>query len=235
MSQLKSAAAIKAGDDPSAGVFAKIGIAVLLLSYGINAMDRALFPMMLTDVRREYVFTLPQAGLMSTVFTLGMALAGVPTGYLMSQYSRKAVVEFGIFIFSVPTIVTVVSAGFLDMLFYRAVTGIGEAMQLTALLAVFSSYLARHRGRGRWRRKRYVWHRRHHRPRAGHPHARQVRHLARSHDRLRADRANLHRCGCGLRASLAQRSKPRRGERRGRVGWRCRHAAQLEYFGLAFP
>jgi len=148
MSQLRSAAEIKAGNDPSAGVFAKIGIAVLLLSYGINAMDRALFPMMLTDVRREYAFTLPQAGLMSTVFTLGMALAGLPTGYLMSRYSRKAVVQIGIFIFSVATIVTVVSAGFLDMLFYRAVTGIGEAMQLTALLAVFSSYLARHRGVG---------------------------------------------------------------------------------------
>ena len=146
MSQLRSAAEIKVSNDPSAGVFAKIGIAVLLLSYGINAMDRALFPMMLTDVRREYMFTLPQAGLMSTVFTLGMALAGLPTGYLMSRYSRKAVVQIGIFIFSAATMVTVVSAGFLDMLFYRAVTGIGEAMQLTALLAVFSSYLPRHRG-----------------------------------------------------------------------------------------
>ncbi len=148
MSQARSAADIEAGNDPSAGVFAKIGIAVLLLSYGINAMDRALFPMMLTDVRREYVFTLPQAGLMSTVFTLGMALAGLPTGYLMSRFSRKAVVQIGIFIFSGATIVTVFSAGFADMLFYRAVTGIGEAMQLTALLAVFSSYLARHRGLG---------------------------------------------------------------------------------------
>src|SRR6266852_8954240 len=148
MSQWRSAAGIKAGKDPSAGVFAKIGMAVLLVSYGINAMDRALFPMMLTDVRREYAFTLPRAGLMSTVFTIGMALAGISAGYLMSRYSRKAVVQIGIFIFSVATIVTVVSAGFIDMLLYRAVTGIGEAMQLTALLAVVSGYLARNRGVG---------------------------------------------------------------------------------------
>jgi MFS family permease len=123
-------------------------MAVLLLSYGVNAMDRTLFPMMLTDVRREYAFTLPQAGLISTVFTIGMAAAGVLTGYLMSRYTRKAVVQTGIFIFSAVTIATVVSVGFMDMLFYRAVTGIGEAMQLTALLAVVSSYLARHRGAG---------------------------------------------------------------------------------------
>ena len=148
MSHWESAAGIKEGKDPSTGTFAKIGMAVLLVSYGINAMDRTLFPMMLTDVRREYAFSLPRAGLMSTVFTIGMALAGVLTGYLMSRYSRKAVVQTGIFIFSAATIVTVVSAGFVDMLFYRAVTGIGEAMQLTALLAVVSSYLAGHRGAG---------------------------------------------------------------------------------------
>src|SRR5258708_2553752 len=48
----------------------------------------------------------------------------------------------------VATIVTVVAVGFADMLFYRAVTGIGEAMQLTALLAVFSSYFSRYRAAG---------------------------------------------------------------------------------------
>src|SRR5258708_8391039 len=106
MSQSRSTAEIKAENDPSAGVFAKIGIAVLLLSYGINAMDRALFPMMLTDVRREYAFTLPQAGLMSTGFTLGMALAGLPTGYLLSRFSRQAVVQILIFIFSSASLVT---------------------------------------------------------------------------------------------------------------------------------
>ena len=154
--------------DPSAGVFAEIGIAVLLLSYGIDAMDRALFPMMLTDVRREYVFTLPQAGLMSTVFTLGMALAGLPTGYLMSRFSRKAVVQIGIFIFSVATMVTVVSAGFLDMLVYRAVTGIGGSDAINR--AAGSVLQLSPAPSWHWRRRRewHVWYRRHHRPRWAH-------------------------------------------------------------------
>jgi DHA1 family inner membrane transport protein len=123
-------------------------IAVLIASYTVNAMDRTLFPLMLTDVRREYGFTLPQGGLLSTIFTLGMALAGIPTGYLMSRFSRKTVTQVGILIYSAATIITVIATGFADMLFYRAITGIGEAMQLTALLAVFSSYFARHRGAG---------------------------------------------------------------------------------------
>lgn len=123
-------------------------IAVLICSYCINAMDRTLFPLMLTDVRREYGFTLPQAGLMSTFFTLGMAFAGIPTGYLMSRYSRKTVIQVGILIYSATTIITVAAFGFADMLLYRAITGIGEAMQLTALLALFSSYFSRYRAAG---------------------------------------------------------------------------------------
>jgi MFS family permease len=123
-------------------------IAVLVLSYCVNAMDRTLFPLILADVRREYGFTLPQAGLTSTFFTLGMTLAGIPTGFLMSRFSRKTVIQVGILIYSAATIITVLATGFADMLLYRAVTGIGEAMQLTALLAVFSSYFARYRAAG---------------------------------------------------------------------------------------
>ena len=128
--------------------FALLGIAILLGSYVINAMDRQLFPLILPEVRREFGFDLPQAGLMSTVFTIGMALAGLPTGYLMSRYDRKSVTQIGTFIFSAATLVTVLAAGFTDMIVYRAVTGIGEAMQLTALLAILSSYFARYRAAG---------------------------------------------------------------------------------------
>jgi MFS transporter, DHA1 family, inner membrane transport protein len=133
---------------PADTAIAVAAIAVLILSYGVNAMDRTLFPLILSDVRREFGFTLPQAGLTSTFFTLGMTLAGIPTGYLMSRFSRKAVIQIGILIYSLATIATVAAIGFADMLLYRAITGIGEAMQLTALLAVFSSYFARYRAAG---------------------------------------------------------------------------------------
>jgi DHA1 family inner membrane transport protein len=123
-------------------------IAILILSYCVNAMDRTLFPLILTDVRKEYGFTLPQAGLMSTVFTIGMTVAGIPTGYLLARYTRKTVIQVGILIYSAMTIITVFATGFPDMLFYRAITGVGEAMQLTALLAVFSSYFSRYRAAG---------------------------------------------------------------------------------------
>ena len=118
---------------------------LLIGSYVVNAMDRQLFPLVAPDVRREYGFSLAGVGLLSTVFTLGMAVAGVPTGFLLARFSRRAVLQTGIALFSAGTALTVVSRGFPDMLLYRTVTGIGEAMQLTVLLAIAANYFAGHR------------------------------------------------------------------------------------------
>src|SRR5712692_5853240 len=125
--------------------FALAMFAILLASYAINAMDRQLFPFIASDVRREYGFSLSNSGLLSTIFTLGMALAGLPTGYLLARSTRKTTVQVGIAIFSTGTALTAFASGFAYMLLYRAATGIGEAMQLTALLAVATNYFTRYR------------------------------------------------------------------------------------------
>jgi len=140
--QLRNPAA--SGGRPSYAI-ARVGIVLAIACYAVNAMDRTLFPLILPEVAREYGFSLPQAGLMSTVFTIGMAIAGLPAGYLMSHYARKTVAQAGVFIFSAVTILTIAARGFDDMLAYRALTGVGEAMQLTALFAIVSSYFPRYR------------------------------------------------------------------------------------------
>jgi predicted MFS family arabinose efflux permease len=118
---------------------------VLLASYAVNAMDRQLFPLLAPEVRSEYGFSLAAIGLLSTVFTLGMAVAGLPTSYLLARFSRKTVLQAGIALFSAGTALTAISVGFADMLAYRAVTGIGEAMQLTILLAIAAHSFVRYR------------------------------------------------------------------------------------------
>ena len=127
------------------GVLRVLTFGVLVGSYVINAMDRQLFPLIAADVRREYEFSLAGVGLLSTVFTLGMAVAGVPTGLLLARFSRRGVLQAGIALFSAGTALTIVSRGFTDMLAYRTATGIGEAMQLTVLLAIAANYFEGHR------------------------------------------------------------------------------------------
>ncbi|AOB32635.1 MFS transporter [Bordetella sp. H567] len=118
---------------------------VLLVSYIVNAMDRQLFSVLATDVRNALNLGLPQIGLAATVFTLGMGLAGVPTGYLLEKMSRRSVAMLGLVIFSAATYLTAYATGMSDLLVYRFISGLGEAMQLTALLAIGTTYFHSHR------------------------------------------------------------------------------------------
>lgn len=125
-----------------------LGIAmysVLLASYALNAADRQLFPLVLHDVRDAFHFSLAQAGLLSTIFTLGLAIAGLPTGFALARFSRKTVLLIGIGIFSTGTALTAFSRGFTDLVLYLFATGIGEAMQFTVIVSVAASYFSRNR------------------------------------------------------------------------------------------
>jgi MFS transporter, DHA1 family, inner membrane transport protein len=117
---------------------------VLLASYVINAMDRQVFPILVANVRDEYGFSLAEGGLLSTVFTLGMGLAAIPAGYMLSRWSRKLTLQLGILLFSATTLLTAFSVGFWDMFAYRAISGLGESLHLTALLAVAAAFFSRH-------------------------------------------------------------------------------------------
>ncbi|MDX3849207.1 MFS transporter [Streptomyces sp. AK02-01A] len=119
---------------------ALVGLLVLALSYVVNAMDRQVFSVLLPGIRDEFGFSLAQGGLLATIFTLGIGVAGVPTGYLLDRLSRKSVILLGIAIYSLFTILTTVATGFPDMLAYRALSGVGEAMQNGALFAAVGAY-----------------------------------------------------------------------------------------------
>src|SRR5579862_925517 len=109
---------------------------VLLAAYVIMAADRYLFPVLATDVRQEFGFSLADTGLLTTVFTLGLGLGGLPTSILLTRLSRKLVLTLGIITFSAGTALTTVANGFWIMLVCLAVTGVGMAMLATSMFAL---------------------------------------------------------------------------------------------------
>src|SRR5258706_14236609 len=118
---------------------------VLVVAYSLMAADRYLLPFHNSDVRKEFGFSVPTIGLLSTIFTLGSGMGGLPTGYLLSRFSRKTVLMLGIAIFSGATMLTTVAAGFWTMLLCLAVTGIGMAMLATSMFALAASYFIKYR------------------------------------------------------------------------------------------
>jgi MFS family permease len=122
------------------------GFLVMALSFVVNAMDRQVFAPLLPTIREEYGFTLQEGGLLATGFTLGMALAGIPAGYLVDRFSRKTVLLVSIVIYSLGTLATPLASGWLDMAAYRIFSGFGEGMQAAALFAAVGAYFNHRRG-----------------------------------------------------------------------------------------
>src|ERR1700733_14980100 len=115
---------------------------ILLLSYVLMAADRYLFPVIAPYVRREFAFSPAITGLLTTIFTLGLGVGGLTTGYILSHLSRKSVMLVGIGIFSGATALTTITHGFWGMLFCLAAQGIGMAMLATSMFALAASYFA---------------------------------------------------------------------------------------------
>ncbi len=115
-------------------------LAVLCLAYSINAADRQIFPTLLPAIRKTFGYNIKIAGLLSTIFTLGLCVSGIPTGYITDRTSRKNIIMLGMVIYSIFTLATIYAHGFWDMLFYRAMTGVGEGIQMAGLFAAVGSY-----------------------------------------------------------------------------------------------
>lgn len=131
---------------PLSRVVIGVGFLLVVLSYMVNAMDRQVFPPLLPNIRQEYGFSLEQGGLLATNFTLGMALAGLPAGYLLDRFRRKTVLLASIVIYSLGTMATPLATGFADMTLYRVVSGFGEGMQSAAIFAAMGAFFVQRRG-----------------------------------------------------------------------------------------
>jgi MFS family permease len=118
---------------------------VLLVSYILMAADRYLFPVLAADIRKDFGFSISTTGLLSTIFTLGLGLAGLPTGYLLARYSRKTVLLIGIALFSCATAMTTTAGGFSSMLVLLALQGIGMSMLATSMFALAANYFSNNR------------------------------------------------------------------------------------------
>jgi MFS transporter, DHA1 family, inner membrane transport protein len=126
---------------------AEIGFVVLLgISYLFNSMDRQVFPALLSAIAPRYGLTLPQAGFVSAVFTVMVAIFGALSGWFMGRFGRKAVLVGGLIAYSAFTFVTPLATGFVTLATFRTLTGAGEALQVGAIFACLGGYFGDRRG-----------------------------------------------------------------------------------------
>jgi predicted MFS family arabinose efflux permease len=124
-----------------------VGLVLLLgVSYMFNAMDRQVFPALLGSIRADYGLTLPEAGFVSTVFTVNVAIFAALSGWFMARFGRRYILLGGLVCYSLFTLLTPFATGFVSLTVLRALTGVGEALQVGAVFACMGAYFGARRG-----------------------------------------------------------------------------------------
>ncbi len=102
----------------------------LWVLFGINMMnffDRQIPAAVTEPIRKEFLLSDTQIGLLATAFTLIYAAAGVPLGRLSDRGTRKKVLAVGVTVWSVLTAASGVAWSYWSLFAARLGVGIGEA------------------------------------------------------------------------------------------------------------
>src|SRR5258706_10839554 len=134
--QVEAAAVAERVDARTAGL-AMFGL--LLVSYTLMSADRYLISMLGPDIRSALSLSLPQMGALTTMFTLGIAIAGLPGGALIARSSRRTVLLLGVGLFSVATLLFTQATGFWSMFVFIVMQGAGMSFLATSMFALSAS------------------------------------------------------------------------------------------------
>ena len=118
---------------------------LLLVAYTLMSADRYIISMLATDIRKVLSLSLPQMGALTTMFTLGIALAGLPGGALIAKTSRRTVLLLGVGLFSVATLLFTQATGFWSMFVFIVMQGAGMSFLATSMFALSASYFSKSR------------------------------------------------------------------------------------------
>ena len=121
-------------------------VALLWVVAFLNYFDRILINSMRDAIVSAFTLTDAQFGLLTSVFLWSYGILSPFGGFLADKYSRKLMIVFSVFVWSVVTLWTGLASSFHEMLIARTLMGVSEACYVPAALALITDY---HRDRTR--------------------------------------------------------------------------------------
>jgi MFS transporter, Spinster family, sphingosine-1-phosphate transporter len=97
----------------------------------LNYLDRFVLNAVRTPIALDFKINYGDSGRIFTAFMIGYFLTSPFFGFLGDRFSRKWLIAFGIFVWSLGTVLTGFATGFAMMLGYRVLVGLGEASYAT--------------------------------------------------------------------------------------------------------
>uniref|UniRef100_A0A0A9Y094 Protein spinster n=1 Tax=Lygus hesperus TaxID=30085 RepID=A0A0A9Y094_LYGHE len=104
----------------------------------INYMDRYTVAGVLDEIRREFNADFQMGGLLQTAFVLSYMIFAPLFGYMGDRYNRRYLMAFGVFFWSLTTLVGSFMPSYSTFLLFRSLVGIGEASYSTIAPTIIS-------------------------------------------------------------------------------------------------
>jgi len=108
-----------------------ISVAILCYVNLINYMDRMTVAGVLLQIQETFGLSQGQSGLLQTVFILVYMIAAPTFGYLGDRYNRRYLMAFGVFLWSLTTLIGSFMPTYGTFLLLRCLVGVGEASYST--------------------------------------------------------------------------------------------------------
>src|SRR5437899_11861737 len=97
----------------------------------LNYLDRFVLNAVRTPLANDFGVNYGDSGRTVTAFMIGYFVTSPFFGYLGDRFPRKWLIAFGIFVWSLGTLLTGSAAGFAMLLTFRVLVGLGEASYAT--------------------------------------------------------------------------------------------------------
>jgi MFS family permease len=112
---------------PSPG-YARYTLAVLVLVYVLNFLDRNIISILAEDIKADLSISDAQLGfLQGTAFAVFYAIFGIPLGRLADVWNRRSLIAAGLAFWSLMTALSGFSRTFAQLATARVGVGVGEA------------------------------------------------------------------------------------------------------------
>lgn len=116
-------------------------VAIFWVAYFLNQGDRQIFNVVIPLIKADLQVTDVQVGWVATLFTLIYGLLVPVAGFLGDKFRRKWIVFFSLLIFSLGTLITGLSTGFIGLVLFRSLaTGGGEAFYYPAATSLIGQF-----------------------------------------------------------------------------------------------
>lgn len=96
-----------------------------------NYLDRFVLGAVLVPLQKDLQLDDVQGGTIGTAFMIGYFVTSPLFGWLGDRFSRKWLIAAGVFIWSLGTVLTGFASGFVMLLWFRVLVGVGEASYAT--------------------------------------------------------------------------------------------------------